>query len=790
MDITRYMTNWIWTPDWTADDRLETRIVYFRKRFYLNEVPVSKQIRITADARYKLYVNGYFVQKGPQKPLDLREWFVDTADLAPYLQPGPNVVAAEVLRFPAPDHSAGTPNANDSLLRTEIPHLYVEDVVPEQQPVLEGKSGWKCRVIREIRVFSENARPAPIHAQEDVAFPAELNGWKKASFDDSFWPDAVPKLLFDMPLADAPGNLVPRAIPPMAYEEKRFAAVSAVREGGPVRNTWQALIAGCGSVTVPAHSTQIVELSAGAEECGYLLYAFASGRGARIATLCSECYAYPQPPVRGAFGILQQPPPLKGDRTDAENGQLFGHTSHYTVAGCGTEETPEEYEPFWFRTFRYVQLRIETAEEALTVLDFRFRATGYPLEVHTRFTASDPSFAPIWDISLRTLRRCMHETYMDCPFYEQLQYAMDSRSEILYTYSLSADDRLARQAMEAFRRSQRPDGLVNCDAPTVGSNVIPGFSIYYLLMVHDHMMYFGDPALVRQHLPAIDGILAFFDRSLDASGLVGKIGGKLMRARYWSYIDWAGKWDSGVPNAADRGTGSITMESLLYLYGLQHAAELASFVGRDGLAEEYRIRAETLRAAIRDHCLGLYKGVPVLQDGPGVEEYSVHSQVFAILTGTFSPEEGFAALRASVGDPDLPQASVAFAFYLFRALEACCWYEKTDDLWELWRRMVRDNMTTCVENDTDARSDCHAWASLLCYEMPAVILGVRPAAPGFAKVKLAPQPGRLTEAEGDVITPRGMVHVAWKKDGAGTLQVQADFPGGIEVARSEDKKLL
>ena len=118
----------------------------------------------------------------------------------------------------------------------------------------------------------------------------------------------------------------------------------------------------------------------------------------------------------------------------------------------------------------------------------------------------------------------MHETYMDCPFYEQLQYAMDTRSQALYTYAVSADDRLARQAMEAFRRSQRPDGMINCDAPTVRCNVIPGFSIYYLLMVHDHMMYFGDKNLVKKHMPAIDQILAFFDRNLTEKGIFVNIG--------------------------------------------------------------------------------------------------------------------------------------------------------------------------------------------------------------------------------------------------------------------------
>ena len=88
-------------------------------------------------------------------------------------------------------------------------------------------------------------------------------------------------------------------------------------------------------------------------------------------------------------------------------------------------------------------------------------------------------------------------------------------------------------------------------------------------------------------------------------------------------------------------------------------------------------------------------------------------------------------------------------------------------------------MTTCVENDTDARSDCHAWASLICYEMPAVILGVRPAAPGFSKVHIAPKMGMLTEAAGDVITPRGLVHVNWKKEDD-SCQISYELPAGMQ----------
>ncbi len=72
------------------------------------------------------------------------------------------------------------------------------------------------------------------------------------------------------------------------------------------------------------------------------------------------------------------------------------------------------------------------AAEPLALRALNYEETGYPLEVKTAVETSDPSLSAIWDISLRTLRHCMHETYMDCPFYEQLQYTMDTRSEILY----------------------------------------------------------------------------------------------------------------------------------------------------------------------------------------------------------------------------------------------------------------------------------------------------------------------------------------------------------------------
>lgn len=252
-----------------------------------------------------------------------------------------------------------------------------------------------------------------------------------------------------------------------------------------------------------------------------------------------------------------------------------------------------------------------------------------------------------------------------------------------------------------------------------------------------------------------------------------------MRSRFWSFIDWTVQWREtlGVPTATQ--TGPITMESFLYVMGLKHAAKLAAYIGREGIEKEYLERAAKVQQAINQFCKGAHG---LYQDGPGVEEYSQHCQVFAILTDTVGKKEGVALLKRVMDDESYAQCSVAMAFYLFRAVEKVGLYERTKDLWDLWRNMLTYNLTTCVEDGVSGRSDCHAWGSLILYELPAVVLGVKPLEPGFEKMAISPVAGYYTFAEGEVITPKGMVKVSWRKDEeTGKLTLDYQGPEGIEV---------
>ncbi|MGS2776389.1 alpha-L-rhamnosidase-related protein [Robertmurraya sp. GLU-23] len=777
MEFTLPLSSWIWIPSWNAEDKESTQIVYFRKVLELEEVPENFIVKLSADSRYKFYVNEKLIEVGPSKG-DNKVWFYDEKNIASFLKKGKNVLAAIVLRYPTNHHKG-----NHGIFRTETPGFYFNGSFVNytgNEVNIMADTTWRCKKETRLEIVSENLFFAPLHILEKAEGNLEVFGWKSQEYNDRDWEESKAYTIFEISRADSPGNLMPRSIPSMNQIDRQFRGVFCVRQSEKKQEEWNDMLFGKRSITIPANSHEIIEINAGELTTGYLQLAMSGGEGTKIKILTSESYGYPNEDVKSFMTL-----PKKKDRMDCQGGTLFGFTDEYIVGGFGDEEKFEEYEPFWFRTFRFIQLEIQTSNQALTIGKFDYRETGYPLEVRTKARTSDDTLLNIWAISERTLRRCMHETYEDCPFYEQLQYAMDSRSQILYTYMTSADDRLARKCIDDFKRSQRYDGLLNASYPATGPNVIPGFSIYYIMMLYDHMMFFGDKELIKEHLTTIDGILNYFNKHINKSGLVGKIGGLNGKDRFWSFIDWTTQWDetSGVPRAILNGP--ITMESFLYVMGLQHAAKLADYVGRKELGNEYVERGVKVQQAINKFCRGANG---LYQDGPGVEEYSQHCQVFAILTDTIDKEQGALILSRVLDDQSYPKCSVAMSFYLFRAIEKVGLYEVTRDLWDLWRAMVENNLTTCVEDHVNQRSDCHAWGALILYELPAVVLGVRPVEPGFSKIEISPTVGYFDWAEGEVITPKGMVKVSWQKNfETGEIDLNYELPVGLEIMGKKSK---
>ena len=106
----------------------------------------------------------------------------------------------------------------------------------------------------------------------------------------------------------------------------------------------------------------------------------------------------------------------------------------------------------------------------------------------------------IWDVGWRTARLCAHETYMDTPYWEQLQYVGDTRIQALLSLYVGGDDRLVKNAIELFDESRLPDGLTQSRYPTMLPQIIPPFSLFWIGMMHDLYQWGGDAASLRQYL--------------------------------------------------------------------------------------------------------------------------------------------------------------------------------------------------------------------------------------------------------------------------------------------------
>lgn len=735
MDFFSIKSNWIWTAAPACGTSPE--FVLFRHTFNLPAVQ-TLAIDISADSRYQLFFNGTRIADGPCRG-NQSSWYYDSIKVQ--AQEGMNCIAVRVLRYPQ-----GCTD-NPGVWRSPMPGLWVkvwEKDTTDQVLVDASSEDWKY-LVEEGHVLTARDPMDTLKIGEKLG-PGRPVGWEQTDYDDTDWACACARPEFSLDKSRIPVSLTKRPIPMQFYEDTAFAHVVCVREGSLVQEAWEAFLQG-GELIIPPHTKVCAELDAGREVTGYLHADLEGGDASHIRILSAECYSY-ENTEGGFFGEGSPAYPIKKDRTDYRNGRLDGLTDEIEVTG-----QKEHIETYFYRAFRYLRLEIDTGDAPLKISKFGYRKTGYPLEVKTDIHTSDPSLERIWEISLQALRCCMQDTYIDCPFYEQLQYIQDSRLEALFTYATAADDRMARRTLADFAASQRPDGLLYGCYPSMTGPLIPGFSLYFVNMVHDHMMYFADRDLVECYLPTIMKIYHFFEEDLDERGLVKSLTNGGFGQKYWDFVDWADGWDAGVPQAAQ--SGALSFYTLQLCLAYREGAELARFLGYQDLESSWNRKADLLVKAVQRYCLD-ENGIPL--DGPDFPAYSQHVLSLAVLADV--SEDPKKLMRFALEDASVTKCTVSNMFPLFRALEKADMYEYTDSLWNIWRQMVKDNLTTCAETDKNARSDCHAWSALALYEIPAVILGIRPEKPGFADFRPTPAKKYLKEASGNVITPIGTIKVS------------------------------
>jgi alpha-L-rhamnosidase len=703
----------MWTARWIrvpGAPPTEYGVYHFRRTFELAAKPATFVVHASADNRYQLFVNGRRVAWGPARG-DLFHWRYETIDLAPYLQAGRNAIAAVVWNYGDLAAEAQTTFETGFLLQG----------AGEAERVVDTGRNWKCAP--NLSYTPIEVTSAMVHGYW-AAGPADRVvaagypwGWEQSAFDDSAWAAAEaigPAAGREAQDVHSRWMLVPRNIP---AEEERAEQPLEFRAGGEKL-----------PMTIPAGTQTKLLLDQTSLTTAYPELQVSGGRDATVRLRYAEALS------------------PKGNRNDIAGKQFVGYYDEFRPDG-GAGRT---FRPLWWRTYRYLEIEIETKAEPLTIDDLRGTFTAYPFERRARFESDAAELGRILDVGWRTARLCAHETYMDCPYYEQLQYVGDTRVQCLVSLFNSGDARLMRNAIELIDQSRQAEGATMSRYPTRLEQFIPGFSLWWIGMVHDYWRYVDEPEFVRAMLPGVRAVLSFFES-------YQKENGSLRQLPWWRYFDWVPGWPSG--NAPAGADGSSALFDLLLTMGYRWAAELEGTLGRAALAEFYTGRERQLRQTAQQ----LYWTGEMYADTPERKQFSQHTNTMAVLADVITGEAARDLMRRIVDAPSLAAPGLFFQFYVHQALAKVGDGDTYLDRLGPWREMLDKGLTTFAEvvdrPGAPSRSDCHAWSASPNIEIFRTVLGVDSAAPGFRRVSVRPHLGKLGFAKGSVPHPQGSVEV-------------------------------
>lgn len=779
--------SWIWSvegshsapsPKDATPSHYQVR--YFRRTFTVADpAKVALTVELSADSRYLFFCNGVFIGRGPAKG-DVNHHFYDTFKLTPHLRKGRNVLAAIVLDMSRVAHRPALLGPPCSVMTYTGGFVLEGALTTKGGKVIEDlrtDAQWRVAVDKAHRFQNENTTfegyLGYFEHRVSALIPA---GWNTVKFDDSAWQPA--HVLFKAELLEnrrdpaSPYGLIPRMIPMLEEHAPASFPDAYVTGGGDVSPAWKKLLAKGTALTLkPGEKVDLV-LDMGALTTAFPHLVVSGGAGSTVRLTYAEALRLRwDTPGAKLLGKQQSLANLASHFADESRGWTFDRRGQVT-GWCDIWEPSggnDTFEPLHWRAFRYVGLQIKVGKKPLTLRAVQQRFTAYPYRVKAKFNSSDAALNKIWTVGLHTMRMCSHETFEDCPHYEQMQYAGDTMITSKLAMFTTGDYRLSRQALYQFDWSRLSDGLTQARYPSRLVQIIPAWSIHWITNIKDYLYCTGDRATVQDLLPGVRSVLAWYRRHTDATGLPAKL-------PYWNVTDWCPWWPRGVVPGAD--TGPTCIHAAQYINALDEAAWMLGQLGQADEAAAFTREAAQLRKTA--HELFWSEAEGLYFDRPGGPDISQYGNAWAIVAGFSGERERAIIMKRFPHDPKLAPGSYFWMHTGFTALKKAGRYDEMPSCLGPWHDSVNYGLSTFVEENSYWRSLCHAWSAHPVLEFQQRILGVTPTEPGFTRIKIEPHRCGLKHAAGSVCTPHGMIEVAWRMV-EGKFELNVTKPVGIEA---------
>lgn len=745
----------------------------FRTTVALDVVPETVPARLTADSRYVLTVNGVEVGRGPARSQPRRQKF-DEYDLAPVLREGANTIAVLVTFYghPTAFWQPAVPNGGlgqDAVLAFEA-RLGDDWLVSDAgwkvhrstawaSPDLEGLDGVPAELV--------DARELPV-------------GWDSPGFDDSGWPTAhlrpaahIGGFGRTQPPTDPYGALLPRGTAPVGGARVTPAEVRVSApvtfEGAPGEHPVQRVRAALHGRTVTADPVAEFPIAVPAEPGTATIVSLDFGR-----VVVGTVHIILRATVGTTVDILYRERPHSSDESDSFSIPKTG--ARYIARGHD-----DRFDAVEVNGMRFAHLLVSGGDASTVIESVEVQERLYPHTGEAFFRSDDPEIDALYRAGIRTVQCNAQDAFTDCPTREQRAWVGDGVVHQLVHLTTNADWRLARAYTE-LGNSPRYDGILPMsvvgEIESSGGFTIPDWSLHWVHGVHNLYRYLGDLDEIRALLPTVEGILRWYLPYVDERGTLADV-------PEWNLVDWSSVFV----------TGRSSLLTALWVRGLNEFAELSLFAGNAGAAQWATGLAAAAAEGFEDFWderRGTY--IDHIVDGRFQAPASQAAGATAIVSG-LAPRSRWDRILDAVTDPSTlvvrswiggedgsydeqkiadqmrgvqridwdadREVVIAEPFYSYVVHDAVALGGRAGDLVTLMRRWSQ-----FLVDGYDTFGECwgwgtpvHGWSSAPTRDLVAYVLGVTPAEPGFASVRVAPSLGTLGRAEGSVPTPSGFVHV-------------------------------
>lgn len=369
--------------------------------------------------------------------------------------------------------------------------------------------------------------------------------------------------------------------------------------------------------------------------------------------------------------------------------------------------------------FRYLRIELLGASPDFdfAVDELLFRAVSSAGEVQTRLLPDCPQeMGDICRVGIATLGECMQTVYEDGPKRDRRLWLGDLYLESLANRYSFRNFALTRRCLYLFAALAAPDGIVISNLferpephPQHGSYCLT-YSLLFNSTLLEYLKDTGDRATADDLWPVarrqMEAALAYvnaeglFDRSLCSS--------------VWLFFDWRDGLDPDTPMQ-----GAV-------LFALDQTLELARMLRREKETATWKRIASRMRTAARKRLYDRRQGVFV--SGPQ-HQVSLLAQVWMVIGGVTTPEEGRQVLRTALDSSDTLMPGTPYAtHYLIEAMLRCGMTgEARRYLTDYWGGMVRkgaDTFWEAYDPQDDfispygffpVNSACHAWSCTPVY---------------------------------------------------------------------------